>query len=344
MILASAFLNQLRSDQFQIKPIYLLYGEEPLFLRDCLDGLRASLHSQDYLIGESYEVDNGFDWRGLQMETQAGSLFADKRVITVNMPKGAPGKEGGKFFQDWSQSTHHHVPPETVLMVMCGRLDARQVKAKWVNAIEAAGSVVQAKQVPINALPGWCQQHAQRYGLNLDVEAASLLAERVEGNLLAADQELIKLSLTLPANSRVSSQHIQEQVVDQAHYQLYTLMTSMLKGGVGQSVQMVHRLNQEGVEAGLVLWMLSKEIRLLIELTQLSQRVSLNQAFKQCRIWQSKQNEYSQAMGRHGLSDWQGMLRHALHIDMMIKGIRPTLNTGEVWFELAELVSKIARK
>lgn len=343
MILASAFLKQLKSDQFQIKPIYLLYGEEPLFLRDCLDGLRAKLQSQAYLSGEVYEVDTNFDWRGLQMETQAGSLFADQRVILVNMPKGSPGKEGGKFIQDWCQNTFHNVPPEIVLVVLCEKLDSRQSKAKWVNTIEAAGSVVQAKQVPVQSLPGWCQQQARHYGLNLEPEAASLLAERVEGNLLAADQELIKLSLNLPSGSDISAQHIQEQVVHQAHYQLFALATSMLNGKVGYSVQMLHRLHQEGIEAPVVLWLLSKEIRQLIELTQLSQQFSLGQAFKQCRIWQSRQGEYSKAMQRHSLNEWQAMLRHALQIDMMIKGIQATQNDREVWFELSELVTRIAR-
>lgn len=342
MILASAFLNQLQSQNLDIKPIYLFYGEEPLFLRDCSDGLRNSLQTQGYLSGDVYEVDANFDWQGLQMETQAGSLFADARMIVVNMPKGSPGRDGGKFIQDWCQISHT-LPPEIVLVVMCERLDSRQTKAKWVTAIESAGLVVQAKPVPANALPGWCQNRASNYGLTLEPEAASLLADRVEGNLLAADQELIKLSLMLPQASTVNAEHIQEHVVDQAHYQLFALATSMLNGRTEYSVQMLNRLHQEGIEAPVILWLLSKEIRQLIELSQLTQQVSMAQAFKQCRIWQSRQGEYSQAMNRHGLQDWQAMLTQALQIDMMIKGIQPTLSDREVWFAISDLVSKIAR-
>ena len=341
MILASAFLNQLQAAQFEVKPIYLLYGEEPLFLRDSLDGLRNRLQQQGYLSGDVYEVDAGFDWQGLQMETQAGSLFAEARMIIVNMPKGSPGRDGGKFIQDWCQFTHN-LPPEIVLVVVCERLDSRQVKAKWVTAIEAAGLVVQAKPVPTQALPGWCQKQAGVYGLTLSAEAAGLLADRVEGNLLAADQELIKLSLSLPAGTEISAQHIQENVVDQAHYQLFALASAMLNGKPEYSMQMLYRLQQEGIEAPVVLWLLSKEIRQLIELAQMTQQVSLNQAFKQCRIWQSRQGEYSQAMQRHGLQDWQSLLKQALQIDLMIKGIQPTLNEREVWFALSDLVSRIA--
>jgi len=342
MILASAFLNQLQADNMAIKPIYLLYGEEPLFLRDSFDGLRNKLIAQGYMAGESYEVDANFDWQGLQMDTQAGSLFAETRMILVNMPKGSPGREGGKFFQQWCEFVKNQ-PPEIVLVVMCERLDSRQSKAKWVAAIESAGLVVQAKPVPSNALPGWCQNQAQKQGLSLEPEAASLLADRVEGNLLAADQELTKLSLSLPAGSVVTAQHIQAHVVDQAHYQLFALATSMLNGKTAHSVQMLTRLQQEGIEPPVVLWLLSKELRQLIELAQLTQQVSLNQAFKQCRIWQSRQGEYSQAMQRHGLLKWQTLLKQALQIDMMIKGIQPTLSDREVWFGLSDLVAKIAR-
>lgn len=342
MILASAFLNQLNSGNLEIKPIYLLYGEEPLFLRDSLDGLKKQLVSQGYMVNETYDVDANFDWQNLQMDTQAGSLFSESRMILINMPKGSPGRDGGKFFQDWCAYVQA-LPPEIVLVVFCEKLDNRQIKAKWVSSIESAGLVVQAKPVPMNALPGWCQNHAQSQGLTLEREAANLLADRVEGNLLAADQEITKLSLSLPAGSVVTAEHILEHVVDQAHYQLFALATAMLNGKVAYSVQMLTRLQQEGIEAPVILWLLSKEIRQLIELAQLTKQISLNQAFKQCRIWQSRQGEYSQAMQRHGLQDWQNLLKQALQIDMMIKGIQPTLSDREVWFGLSDIVAKIAR-
>ena len=342
MILASAFLNQLNSGNPDIKPIYLLYGEEPLFLRDSLDALKKQLLSQGYMASETYDVDANFDWQSLQMDTQAGLLFAESRMILINMPKGSPGREGGKFFQDWCQYVQA-LPPEIVLVVLCEKLDSRQIKGKWVTSIESAGLVVQAKPVPANALPGWCQNQAQLHGLTLEREAANLLADRVEGNLLAADQEITKLSLSLPANSTITAEHILEHVVDQAHYQLFALATAMLNGKVAYSVQMLARLQQEGIEAPVILWLLSKEIRQLIELAQLTQQVSLNQAFNQCRIWQSRQGEYSQAMQRHGLQEWQNLLKQALQIDRMIKGIQPTLNDREVWFGLSDLVAKIAR-
>ncbi len=342
MIVASAFLNQLKAASFAVQPVYLLYGEEPLFLRDCYDGLRKTLHSQGYLSGDVYNVDTSFDWQSLQMETQAGSLFSDKRMILVNMPKGSPGREGGKFVQDWCQFVQT-LTPEIVIVFLCERLDSRQLKSKWVIAIESAGLVVQAKPVPIAALPNWCQQKAQSLDLILEPEAANLLAERVEGNLLAADQELLKLSLLLPAGSTVNVSAILENVVDQAHYQLFALSSAVLNGQVAYSLQMLMRLRQEGIEAPIILWLLSKELRQLITLAQLSQQISMGQAFKQCGIWQSKQSEYSSALDRQRLMSWQSLLKSALKVDLMIKGIQPTMNPDEIWLGLSELVSKMAR-
>ncbi|NPA72512.1 MAG: DNA polymerase III subunit delta [Gammaproteobacteria bacterium] len=345
MILASAFLNQLQSQStagFAIQPVYLLYGEEPLFLRDCFDGLRSTLKAQGYLTGDVYDVDASFDWQSLQMETQAGSLFSDTRMILVNMPKGAPGREGTKFIQNWCQYSQA-MPPEVVVVIQCEKLDSRQTKSKWVQAIESAGLVVQAKPVPINALPSWCQKKATEQGLVLNQEAASLLAERVEGNLLAADQELLKLSLILPPGSEVSVQVIQDNVVDQAHYQLFALSTAILNGRMDYAQQMLMRLRQEGVEAPILLWLLSKELRQLIELSQLMQQGSLNQAFKQAGVWSSKQAEYSSALKRQNGVAWQALLKSALNIDLMIKGIQPTLSADEVWLGLSQLVSKMAQ-
>ncbi|WP_127471226.1 DNA polymerase III subunit delta [Thiomicrorhabdus aquaedulcis] len=359
MILASGFLNQLKAVQagqaFEIKPVYLLYGEEPLFLRDCHDSLRTQLQQQGYLTGDFYEVDANFNWQTLQMATQAGSLFSEQRMILVSMPKGAPGVAGTQFIQDWCARTQMQVAlPEMVLVFLCERLDARQSKAKWVSAIESAGLVVQAKSVPLAALPGWCQQKANTLGLQLDTEAATLLAQRVEGNLLAADQELLKLSLLFaPADFNVNAhnvhapavainvQTILDNVVDQAHYQLFALGSAMLNGQVASSVQMLTRLREEGVEAPIILWLLTTEIRQLAALRQLSMSMSVAQALKQLHVWSSQHAQYSAALKRKK-GDWSGLLAQALQIDLMIKGITPTLGADPIWHALLQLIVDIA--
>ncbi len=336
--MAPAFLRQLQSPQFEIKPIVLIYGEEPLYIRRSLDALREFLKHQDYLQRERFEVDNSFSWDDLRMETQAGSLFADRRILELDMPKGAPGKDGGKFIQDWVNQSHD-LPPEICIVINCEKLDSRQTKSKWVQAIEAHGWVVQSKPIEGNQLVNWCQTRAQELGLNLDQEASALLAERVEGNMLAADQELEKLSLLFPQGAQLGAGQIIDNVADQAHYQLFALSSAMLHGRSQYAMQILNRLHQEGLEAPIILWLLSKELRQLISISQKTQSMSLGQAYAQLKIWKSKQAELSSALKRHDLNYWQELLSLALEVDLSIKGI----NKSDVWLGLNQLVFKIAQ-
>lgn len=336
MIMAPAYLKQL-AQSATIQPITLVFGEEPLYIRRLVDAWRASLKAQGYLQRDRYEVDATFKWDDLKMETQAGTLFADQRLIELNMPKGTPGKEGTAFIQYWC-ALQQALPPEICILICCEKLDGRQLKTKWVQAIESAGVVVQSKPIEGVALQKWCQQRAQEVGLTLDSEAAALLAERVEGNLLAADQEIEKLGLLFALGSAIQPKEIVENVADQAHYQLFALSSAMLLGRTQYALQILQRLHQEGLEAPIVLWLLSKELRLLIAIDQRRSQQPLPQVFKQLGIWSSKQGEFQSAMARHQGDYWQQLLSKALEVDLMVKGVRP----GDEWQALSEFVFKIA--
>jgi len=337
MILAPACLNQLHQGRWQTAPILLVYGEEPLYLRRVTDALRQNFKDQGFLQRDRYEVDAQFDWQGLQMETQTGSLFADQRLIELSLPTGNPGTPGSQFILNWCKQA----PQDCALIIYCERLDSRQTKSKWVQAIESVGLVVQAKPLASHELVRWCQQEAQAFQLQLSQDAAALLAERVEGNMLAAEQELIKLSLRYASAASgqayaLTEADIAEQVVDQAHYQLFALSSLMLNGDAKQGLHVLHRLRQEGTEAPIVLWLITKDIRTLIELAQAA---NLNLAMKEQRIWSSKQAEYRQALSRHPLKFWHRLLFDAYQIDRQIKGLK----IGDPWLGLADLVMKIAQ-
>ncbi|WP_024851751.1 DNA polymerase III subunit delta [Hydrogenovibrio kuenenii] len=343
MITAPAFIRQVQQSGFQMVPLVLIYGEEPLYVRLALDALREGLKAQGFMQRDRYDVETQFNWQDLQMDTQAMSLFADKRVIELDMPKGTPGKDGGEFIRDWLNQQQSLMVSgaelETVVVITCEKLDSRQTKSKWYQAIEAQGLVVQSKPIEGNALIQWCQKRAGEIGLQLDNEAAAELAQRVEGNLLAADQELEKLGLLFPQGSLLTVEQIAQSVADQAHYQLFALSTAMLLGKTQYALQILHRLRQEGLEAPIVLWLLSKELRQLIAISQKQQTTNLAQVFKQLRIWSSKQNEFNAALRRHDLNYWQSLLGLAMQIDFQIKG----LNQGDEWVGLSELVFKISQ-
>lgn len=339
MITAPAFIRQAQQPGFQIKPLVLIYGEEPLYVRLSLDALREALKAQGFMQRDRYDVEGQFNWQDLQMDTQAMSLFADKRIIELDMPKGTPGKEGGEFIRNWLNQQQQVMDLETVVVITCEKLDSRQTKAKWYQAIEAQGLVVQSKPIEGNALIQWCQKRAADIGLQLDGEAAAELAQRVEGNLLAADQELEKLGLLFPQGAQLTVDNIRQSVADQAHYQLFALSTAMLLGKTQYALQILHRLQQEGLEAPIVLWLLSKELRSLIAVSQKQQTMNLAQAYKQLNIWSSKQNEFNAALRRHNLSYWQSLLGLAMQIDFQIKG----LSQGDEWVNLSDLVFKISQ-
>lgn len=343
MITAPAFVRQVQQSNFQVRPLVLIYGEEPLYVRLALDGLRDGLKTQGFMQRDRYEVDAQFNWQDLQMDTQAMSLFADKRIIELAMPKGTPGKAGGEFIRDWLNSQQALMESgaelETVVIVTCEKLDSRQTKSKWYQAIDAQGLVVQSRPIEGANLVQWCQSQATEHGLQLDNEAAAELAQRVEGNLLAADQELEKLALIFPKGVQLTASQIAESVADQAHYQLFALSTAMLLGKTQHALQILHRLQQEGLEAPVVLWLLSKELRTLIAIAQKQQSAHLSQVYKSLRIWASKQNEFNAALRRHHLQYWQSLLGLAMQIDFQIKGF----NQGDEWVGLSELVFKISQ-
>lgn len=343
MIQAAEFIQQLQSGRHRLVAIYLLFGDEPLYQRDAKDALWQQLQKQGYLQRERFEVESNFDWQGLQMETQAGSLFSNQRVIELEMPKGTPGKLGTQFIQQWCEQ-YRGESHEIVLLIRCDKLDGRQLKSKWVQAIEASGLVVQAKPVEARQLPNWCRQRAERYGLTLSHDAALALAQRVEGNLLAADQALQKLWLQFGKGVTLSDVQIEESVADQAHYQLFALSDVMLQGRQAYALQILQRLQQEGLEAPIVLWLLAKEIRLLYSLAQAQQQqgaAGVAQLFKQHRIWQSKQPGYRQALQRHPASFWASLLSLALQADLQIKGLQ-TAQPEQVWQTLQKMVLQIS--
>jgi len=343
MIPANVFLKQLQSQSvFEPKPLTLIYGEEPLYVQLAQDVLREKLKQLDYLQRDRFDVDGNFKWQDLQMEVSAGSLFADRRVIELNVPTAKFGREGGAFIQSWLKM-QHDIPPEICLIVLCEKIDFKQTKAKWFQAIEANGLAVQSKPIEGRALINWCQTKATELDLQLDGEAASLLAERVEGNLLAANQELEKLSLLFKGKT-LTAQHIQDSVADQAHYQLFALSSAMLSGRVEYALQILNRLRQTGLEQAVILWLLSKELRELINISQKQQLQPLSAVFKQLRIWQSRQAEYNAALKRHNLTSLQALLSVALAIDLNIKGIRPGYGKQDAWVGITDLVYKIGSK
>lgn len=312
-----------------LQPIYLLSGDEPLQLMEASDAVRRRARELGFGEREVMHVESGFDWNGLLAASGAMSLFAEQRLIELRMPAGKPGKEGSKALCDYAANP----PQDTVLLVTCGKLDRSAQNSKWFKALDQAGVSLTVWPVEPAALPGWVMSRMRSRGMQPTPEAAQLLAERVEGNMLAAAQEVEKL-LLLYGESTIDADQVEEGVADSARYDIFELVDTALLGDVPRTTRVIQGLRGEGVEPVLVLWALLREIRALAQMADaMQQGGNIDSVLERFRVWNKRKPPVRAGLQRHNLKRWQLLLRRAGRIDRMIKGIEP----GNPWDELVQL-------
>ena len=317
-----------------LAPVYLLWGEETLVAQEAADAIRAAAREQGYVDREVFHVESGFDWGQLTEAASALSLFAERRILELRLPSGKPGDAGSRALKAYVDS----LPPDTLLLVVCGKLDAAQRRARWFKALEDAGVSLAAWPVGAGQLPRWIGQRLQRAGLTAGPEAVQMLAERVEGNLLAAAQEVDKLALLHPGE-KLGVEQVSEAVSDSARFDIFALVDTVLTGQGERAVRMLAGLRQEGVEPVLVNWALTREVRSLEAMAwALAHGESLAAVQGRFRVWKNRQAAVGQALQRHRLPAWYGFLRRCARIDRMIKGQA----AGNPWDELVQLALDLA--
>ncbi len=318
-----------------LAPIYLITGDEPLQLAEASDMVRDAARAQGFSGREVFSVESGFDWSRIAAAVAGElSLFAERRLVELRLPGGKPGDSGGKALRAWAENP----PPDTILMIIAPRIDAAAQRSRWFRALEQAGVVVQIWPLGRDRLPGWIQQRMRARGLRASQEAVALLAERVEGNLLAAAQEIEKLHL-LYGDKQLGPREIAAAVADSARFNIYELVDSALSGDAARAVRTLRGVRGEGVEPVLVLWALSREIRLLEEMAgELESGAAPQQVMGRHRVWEQRRPLVRKGLERHPRRRWQQLLRHAARIDRVIKGAA----RGDAWDELLQLVLAIS--
>lgn len=315
-----------------LAPVYLLAGDEPLQLAEAADAVRATARRDGHNAREVFFAERGFDWQDLRAAGESLSLFAERRVIELRLPTGKPGDAGAKLLSELAARP----PEDTVLLIISGRVDK---KNKWVGALEKAGVFVEIWPIEAAQLPRWIHDRMARAGLAADRDAAQLLADRVEGNLLAAAQEIDKLALLLDSR-RADTEAVREAVADSARFDIFQLADAALAGDAVRALRMLDALRSEGVEAVLVSWVLAKEIRALAEMSfkvasgQSPERASAN-------VWPKKrQGVVAGALQRFPVKVWERLLLEVALIDRQVKGMR----RGDAWRNLERLVAAMAGK
>jgi DNA polymerase-3 subunit delta len=303
-------------------------------LEQVSSAIRHKAQELGYTDREVMHVERGFDWQQLSASADSLSLFADKRLLELRIPTGKPGDAGSKALQRYCD----HPPADTVLLIVAGKLEKAQQNTKWFKALEQNGVVVQVWPVEADKLPQWIKQRMQLRDMQPTPEALAMLAERVEGNLLAADQELEKLRL-LSGGGTVDAEQVVAAVSDSARFDVFSLVDTALLGDAARAVRILYGLQAEGVEPVLVLWALGREIRSLSGMSRaLQQGQAVSQVLTQYRVWDKRKRAVQAALQRYPLKRWQGLLWQVGEIERIIKG----QVTGKPWDELLQLTLKVA--
>jgi DNA polymerase-3 subunit delta len=318
-----------------LAPIYVVSGDEPLQINETADTIRSSARAQDFSGRDILDATAKFDWNELTAEANSLSLFAEKRIIDLRLPSGKPGREGGKALSEYAERP----PEDTILLLTLPKLDKSQISSKWLKALESKGVFIQIWPIEGNRLQPWIEQRMRTAGLIPGPQVAHLLAERIEGNLLAAAQEIDKLQL-LFGTGVINLEQLQESVADSARYDIYGLVDSALEGGIARSIRMLNGLRAEGTAAPIILWALTREIRLLCTLAQqVEQGRSPQQVVATAReVWDKRKPLVSQGLQRLNRREWKKLLQLCSLTDRAIKGQSPQ----DPWLQLQRICTRMA--
>ena len=320
----------------KLAPLYTVFGDEPLLVIEAADRIRACAREQGYAEREVLIAEQHFDWSRLRLSGVSQSLFATLRILELRVPSGKPGIDGGKALLEFSAN----LPPDTVTLIEMGEIDWRSRKAAWFLALEAAGTMVEAAAVKRDRLPTWIAGRLRLQQQSADEATLEFIAGKVEGNLLAAFQEVQKLALLFPAGE-LSFAQVKDAVLDVARFDVFDLGEVVLSGDAARLARTLDGLDGEGVAPPLVLWAMSEEIRIAGRvLAAMENGLPLQQALRDLRIWGPRQNLLQRHINRIKPKQVEAALLHAARIDRVSKG----LAKGDVWDELLQLGLRFASR
>ncbi len=313
-----------------LAPVWLIAGAEHLLVLEAADRVRARAKELGYLEREVFDADARFDWNEVAASGSAMSLFASRRVIDVRLPTGKPGKEGGATLAAWCAS-----PPPDTLLIVTAQEWSKQHEGAWATAFDRAGVMMPVWALRRDELPGWIGARLASRKVEATRDAVELLAERVEGNLLAAAQEVDKLAL-LVGGGTLDVETLEASVADDARFDAFRLTDAALGGDGVRALRIVEGLRAEGEEAIPLLGWILNQLRALQRLSLAGN--DLGQAFRNERVYDARQAIFRRALKAGDTAHWERCIVHAGRIDRIAKG----RGDGDVWREIERLVTAIA--
>jgi DNA polymerase-3 subunit delta len=324
-----------------LRPAYLVAGPEVLLVLEAADAVRAAARAQGIDEREVHDMDGrDADWGGLAASIRAPSLFASRRLIEVRLPTGKPGSEGSKLVCEFCAE-----PPKDVVLLVIANDWSRQHPGKWTEAIGRVGHACIAWQVKPHELQGWIDRRLRSRGVKAAPDAAARLSQRIEGNLLAAAQEIDKLALLMEgdaATQALDADAMDALVADSARFDVFRLVDAALNGHAPQVSRMLAGLRAEGEAVPALMGMVVKELQ---SVATLARARNFAAECKALRIWESKQAVYKRALSKHPPERWQRFLAEAGRVDRIAKGrARIGEESTDAWLQLERLLLAIADK
>ena len=352
MVKTDAFQSHLKSltAASAFHPLYIFSGDEPLLMMEAMDQLRSKARQLGYTEREVMLQERGFDWSALLNAGQIMSLFGDRRWIELRIPTGKPGRDGAEALKQFSAqiaSQSNTDGPETIVCIVLPRLDMKTKSSAWFGSLDESGMAVQIDSLERSYLPSWIAGRLQKQGQSIQSgpegqRALEFIAEQVEGNLIAAHQEIQKLGLLYPAGE-LSEEQVRSAILKVARYNVFELSEAMLAGDLPRVNRMLDGLKGEGEPLVLILWSVTEELRLLSKLKMASDAgESVQQLLRANRVWGNKERLYPAALKRVQSSRLRQAVQIAAGLDRQSKGLQAAELPADPWDGL-RLVGNLLR-
>ena len=322
-----------------LSPLYVITSDEHLLALEAADKIRRAARTQGYTERDVLSVERSFKWGELLAANQALSLFGDKKLIELRIPTGKPGKDGGAALQSYVKD----LSPDNLTLITLPKLDWQTAKAAWVGALQQAAVYIEIPNVERAQLHNWISMRLAQQEQSADRQSLDFIADRVEGNLLAAHQEIQKLGLLHPPG-KLTYEQVHDAVLNVARYDVFKLSEAMLAGDPARLVRMLEGLKGEGEALPLVLWAVSEELRTLLKLKAgMAQGRPLGALLKEHRIWGPRERMMEPALRRLTQGALEAALQQAAQVDKMVKGLRAKAFAGDAWDAMLHLALNVAR-
>ena len=317
-----------------LQALYVLVGDEPLAHRECLDAIRQAARLQGFDERNSLMVERGFNWQQIASYGASISLFASRRLLEINVPNGKPGVEGGKALQALASQPLS----DTSVIIILPKLEREAKNSAWFSALEKQAVLINLEEVPASQLPKWIGARLAQQGQQASPATLEFLAHQVEGNLLAANQEVQKLALLHPAGE-LSDEAVRQAVLNVSRYDAFQLGEAVLAGDSARTVRILQGLQDEGGNAVAVMNPLMWVLRPLLRIKQAELRgENVVQAMTSARIFGERQALVKRALSRLSLRQLEAALQKLADIDKTAKGVMQ----GDAWLEISRLCFGLA--